>query len=321
MGRSIVGSGPHVRRAGDRNTVEGKLMGKINVRRTLVGVTALGAALTLAGGGLATASTGSGTGTLDGSLGSSNNSEHTEYGMNGWMETCPFEEILNFNEDGTAIPGPQSCMTFVVREGTMQLGDIEVEMEPNSMMIAGGQSLVEWDWKPEQGSIYSSPVTVPGGALGTGSAEDFGPTAITAHVEEAGTPTVDTSDLTNTTVNLPIRLKLSNPLLGDNCYIGTEDDPIDITLLADDETMFNEHPWTGDDGNSYLGVSYPNIEASDTDFAVPGATGCGPLGLFNGLVNLRAGLPSEGGNNSIWARTSYYAGPAWQIWNESLQEQ
>lgn len=296
-------------------------MGIINARRTLGGATALGAALALAGSGLATASTESATGTLDGGSASSNYSEHTEYGMYGW-DTCPFEEILTFNDDGTAAPGPTSCVTFVVREGTMQLGDIEVEMEPNSMMIAGGQNQFEHNWAPAEGSVYSNPVTVPGGALGTGSAEDFGPTAITAHVEEAGTPYIDTLDPSNATVNLPIRLKLSNPLLGDDCYIGTEEEPIDITLNGDPDTMGgHQSPIPGDDGNEYAGHMYPHLEASDSDFAVPGATGCGPFGLLNGLVNLRAGLPSKGGNNSIWTETSMYTGVAWQIWNDNLQEQ
>ena len=63
---------------------------------------------------------------------------------------------------------------------------------------------------------------------------------------------------------------------------------------------------------------YPHAEASDTEFEVPGATGCGPFGSLNWAANLRAGLPSGEGNNSMEVKTSFYSGSAHQIWNDSL---
>lgn len=287
------------------------------MRRTLAGATALGASLALVGGGLATASTESATGTLDGSSGSSNYSEHTEYGMNGW-DDCPFDEMLTFNENGTARPGPPSCINFVVREGNLKLGGIDVELEPNSMMINGGFNGLTRDWYPEDGSVHASPVTVPDGALGIGS-EESGLLGITAYVEQAGTPVFDNRDINNMNLQLPIKLRLSNPLLGNNCYIGSDEDPVNLHLYVDPETLGGmQNPIPGDDGNEYLGLVYPNAVASDTDFSVPGATGCGPLGLMNGIVNLRAGLPSASGNNNIEVQTAVNLGPAFQIWNQSL---
>lgn len=291
-------------------------MGSMNLRRTLGGATALGAALALAGGGLATASTESATGTLDGGSGSANYSEHTEYGMTGW-DDCPFEEILTFREDGTAMPSPNTCITLVVREGNLKLGGIDVEMEPNSMMVTGGFNTQTRAWKPEDGSLHASPVTVPDGALGIGS-EESGLLGITAYVEQAGTVDFN-NDLADMWMNLPIKLRLSNPLLGNNCYIGSDENPIDLTLQIDPETLGGmQTPIAGDDGNEYIGFNYPAAEASDTEFAVPGATGCGPLGIMNGIVNLRAGLPSPAGNNSIDVTTSFNNGSAFQIWNQSL---
>lgn len=293
-------------------------MRRTTMRRVLGGATALGASLALAGGGLATASTESDTGTLDGSLGSAAYSDHIEYGMNGW-DDCPIEDMLNFNEDGTAPPQSGSCFTFVIRDGTMQLGNIDIELEPNSMMIAGGKAPLSAPWQPDHGSVHASPVTVPGGAIGTGS-EEIGLLGITAYVEEAGTP-VFNNDLADMWMGLPIKIRLSNPLLGDRCYIGTDENPIDLRLEVDPDTLGGfETPIRGDDGNEYQGAQYSGVQASDTEFEVPGATGCGPFGSLNWAANLRAGLPSSGGNNSIDVQTSFYSGSAFQIWNASLGE-
>lgn len=291
-------------------------MGIKHLGRTLGRATALGVALALVGGGLATAEAQSKTGTLDGASGSSSRAESTEYGMNGW-DDCPFEEILTFKENGQANPSPNTCIKFIVKGGTMKLGDIEVDMKPNSMMINGGFNTQTRAWKPESGSLHASPVIVPDGALGIGS-EEFGPMAITAYVEEAGTPDFN-NDLADMWLNLPIKLRLANPLLGNSCYIGSDDDPIELKLQVDPDTLGGmKTPITGDDGNEYIGFNYPDAQAADTEFTVPGATGCGPFGSLNAVANWRAGLPSASGNNSIDVQTSVYNGRAFQIWNASL---
>jgi hypothetical protein len=38
---------------------------------------------------------------------------------------------------------------------------------------------------------------------------------------------------------------------------------------------------------------------ADNTFSVPGASGCGPGGLADSAVNLKEGLPSPSGNNSL----------------------
>lgn len=309
-----------------------------SLHRILSGATALGASIALLGAGLAgaapssTMSSDSG-GSLDSSSSSTSpgsTESQASYEFTGW-DYCPFDDILNFNDDGSAKPGPQSCMTFLVKGGSFTIGDLNVELDPNSMMIAGGQDLGEMtadpttSWRPLEGSIHAAPVTVPGGAFGTGSAEVFGPTKITAHVIEAGTPVVDTANVDPETgylaphISLPIQLKLSNALLGDNCYIGTKDDPITLDMIADSATMGNMENPIVENGQQYTGLVYRGVEASGDDFAVPAATGCGILGLgeLNWAVNLRAGLPSAIGNNSIHVTTDYYAGPGFQIYNQN----
>lgn len=286
------------------------------IRRALVGATAMGAALALAGSGVAAASTESATGTLEGSASSAANDDHTEYGFYGW-EHCPLEELVTLNPDGTARPGPVSCFTFVVREGTMTMGDIDIEFNPDSMMLTGGMHLAQREWKPESGWLHSNPVSVPGGAFGTGS-EDFGPLGITAHVEEAGQLYFNNT-LADMYLLMPIRIRLENPLLGGNCYIGSEENPINLKLQVDTETLGGiQNPIVGDDGETHRGILYPHPEASDDEFSVPAASGCGLFGSLNWMVNLRAGLPSPSGENSMWVKTSQYSAQAHAIWNDQL---
>jgi hypothetical protein len=42
----------------------------------------------------------------------------------------------------------------------------------------------------------------------------------------------------------------------------------------------------------------------DNAFAVPGASGCGLLGIVDPLVNLRLRLPSAAGNNAMIVRSN-----------------
>lgn len=308
-----------------------------SVRHILGGATAVGASMALLGSGLAgaapssTLSSGSG-GSSDGSSSSASAASadsQSPYKFTGW-QYCPLDDLVELDEDGKAKPssGP-ACQTVIVDGGELTIGQLNVKLDPGSMMIAGGQDIFDMvddpttSWKPRQGSVHATPVTVPGGAIGTDSAETFGPTSITAHVVEAGTPVINTFNTDPETgylapeVKLPIRLKLSNPLLGDNCYIGTEDDPIVLDMIADAATMGNFEAPISENGEEYIGNVYRGVEAEGDTFTVPGATGCGPFGLgsMNWAVNLRAGLPSASGNNSIRVTSDIFAGNAADIYN------
>ncbi|WP_241665756.1 hypothetical protein [Prescottella subtropica] len=249
-----------------------------------------------------------------GSLGSSGPAPQDPFTFTGW-DTCPVEDLLNKNPDtGQPVPTPGGCQTVIVKTGTMKLGNLTVDLDPDSMMIAGGNKItpgppMTWDFFPKDGGVHANPIQVPGGALGVGSAEDFGPTRIIASVEQVGTPVFNLPSPENMTVKLPIRIKLSNPLLGDNCYLGTTDDPIDLDLKVDPST--GGQPAGIPSGE--VGTYFPGYGAAATDFAVPGATGCGPLGSLNWAVNLRAGLPSASGN-SLTTTVDMYTASSWMVY-------
>jgi hypothetical protein len=100
----------------------------------------------------------------------------------------------------------------------------------------------------------------------------------------------------------PIKFRLINPLLGNNCFVGLDGDPavLNPQLTLNSAQIINDpdpaaHPDTQ--------VLVTNATASDTTFAAPGVTGCGPGGVANIAVdqalNTSAGLPAASGANSL----------------------
>lgn len=132
---------------------------------------------------------------------------------------------------------------------------------------------------------------------------------ITATVESVGTPRTSTRSCGVLTdkpiVNIPVRIHLQNPFLGSNCYIGTKSKPIVLRPSNQTSPSFAVERYNGDGSPNEEGdMSRLNLLGStqvDNTFAVPGASGCG-LGLFgliDGAVNLKTGLPSAAGKNSL----------------------
>lgn len=103
-----------------------------------------------------------------------------------------------------------------------------------------------------------------------------------------------------TTWTQPLKFKLINPLLGSNCYIGSDDNPVVVnpsvtgTLVIKRDPNPKLHPKT-----AVLAVT--KATATDTTFTAPGVTGCGPGGTANIAVDeamdASAGLPSASGNS------------------------
>jgi hypothetical protein len=100
----------------------------------------------------------------------------------------------------------------------------------------------------------------------------------------------------------PVKFKLINPLLGNSCYIGQNGAPdvLNPSLTLNSAQIINDpdpvnHPDTF--------VIAAQASASDTTFAAPGVTGCGPGGAANiavdNAIDTAAGLPAASGVNSL----------------------
>lgn len=107
-------------------------------------------------------------------------------------------------------------------------------------------------------------------------------------------------------LKLPIKVHLENPLLGSNCYVGSEGSPI-IWNLTTGKTA-PPPPNTSIEGKvgeaSFReeGLIYhlEKSELVDNAWAAPSTTGCGGIFSFilDPIVSLASGLPAAAGKNS-----------------------
>lgn len=164
--------------------------------------------------------------------------------------------------------------------------------------------------------LSKSPQPIPGGL--TGVSELIGGPA-SATTELAGTPEVTVVNLgfgRGIAVTLPVKIHLENETLGDNCYIGSESEPI-VLNLTDGTTTPPEgtEPISGEIGTieDHSGtkiIEFKGNKLVDNTFAVPGVHGCGTSSLeepiIDTVVDAAAGLPSAAGKNVAVLEGNFY---------------
>jgi hypothetical protein len=106
---------------------------------------------------------------------------------------------------------------------------------------------------------------------------------------------------------MPVKVKLSNPFLGSNCYIGSNSSPITLNLTTGTTAPPPPNtPISGETGtfaqtSAFTIISFTDAKLVDNSFATPGANGCGGI-LFSWLVdpfvNSIVGVPSPAGTNT-----------------------
>lgn len=199
------------------------------------------------------------------------------------------------------------CIASVVDGGHLQMGSKDSPItDPISLIGAtttSGSFVV--------GAFDGGRQTVPGGLVGvTGLdwlVDVLGVDALKVFAESelVGTPTNPAID----PFTLAMKVKLVNPVLGDNCYVGSDSNPILLNLTqGTTNPPPPNQPITGSSGTSVQDPNLPfvvrnlDLRLVDNAFAAPAANGCRlQLGLLNvpidDLVNLQSGLPSPAGTN------------------------
>ncbi|MFF9853881.1 hypothetical protein [Streptomyces litmocidini] len=237
------------------------------------------------------------------------------------FDRCPVDAPAMLAADG--LDRSTQCVSSSSAGGSIKLGNTTVVTGRTNLQIgviqnADGTNTVV---PPPAGSLIADSATVPGGLLGLMCPSDIpfitdicrqlsdaDLNKITATVESVGTPSEFdqiAGVLTDMPiVRIPVRIHLQNPFLGSNCYIGTKTNPIVLRPSNLTSPDFSVERYDGDGSPNEEGdMSRLNILGStqvDKTFAVPGASGCGlGLGLVNGAVNLKTGLPAAAGRNSI----------------------
>jgi hypothetical protein len=126
------------------------------------------------------------------------------------------------------------------------------------------------------GTLRADPVPVPGGLLGGRLRHPSSATRLAlqyaGHIDFLpGPPMAEI---------LHLKYRVSNRLVGRNCYIGTDDEPMVIVgTIVGDRVPVQDDP------------QVLKFTVADNSFAVPAASGCGPL---KRLVDRRFGLPATG---------------------------
>lgn len=234
---------------------------------------------------------------------------------------CPVDSAAMLAADG--FDRTPQCVVSTSLSGSIKLGKTTVTTGKTNLQIgvvqnADGTSTVV---APSSGALVADSATVPGGLLGLmcpsdipvitaicRTLDDSSLNRITATMESVGAPYAfdqTAGVLTDMPiVALPVRVHLENPLLGDKCYIGSKSSPIVLRPenrnLPDFEMSFFRGDGTLDDAGEMSRIGLTGATQNDSTFAVPGATGCGlNVGLINAAVNLKSGLPSAAGNNSL----------------------
>ena len=111
-----------------------------------------------------------------------------------------------------------------------------------------------------------------------------------------------------TAIVLPVRMRLENPLLGSECYVGSRSSPIVLHLTTgrtNPDLPNKTIDGTGGrlqltDNLEIVGLAGPVLV--DNSFSMPGATGCGGAGeapLVDSMIDHVLGLPSPDGYNTI----------------------
>jgi len=208
-------------------------------------------------------------------------------------------------------PAIGACFTTTIKSGHFKMGSKTVPIEKPITFSGGWDASLNVSYN-SKGGLSKARQKVPGGVIGltglTWLAELLGSDALTlyATTELAGTASAPIQP----PISLPIKVHLENPVLGNNCYVGSNSNPIRLNLITGttnppppNEPITGVNPTLLEDPTRPHVVLADNGTFVDNSFAAPGASGC-VLTLFgfipisiNGLVDEQSGLPSAAGTN------------------------
>ena len=123
------------------------------------------------------------------------------------------------------------------------------------------------------------------------------------------------------TLKLPVRIRLENPFLGKNCYVGSSSSPIKLELRADTTNPPPPNkPITGSGGQvTFLEkgrvLRLTGAELVDNAWSAPSASGCGGILSFlvNPIINSQVGLPAAAGKNTAILKNTIHTTTAFAL--------
>lgn len=211
----------------------------------------------------------------------------------------------DFSGCPTSAPGVTTCVDIQSNSGSISIKGFNVPLG-HSLEIRGALQPTAGvpNFYPATGTngFIAQPVDVPGGLLGIDLPISLN--KVTATAQLAGPSSAIKVDGNEVSMSLPIKLKLSNPLIGSGCQIGSNSHPVNLSLIIGTTSPpAPNKPISGTLGTldvvngNFVIMGNTNV---DNSFAIPGASGCGiGLGLIDLLVDAKLQLPSAAGNNAM----------------------
>jgi hypothetical protein len=222
-----------------------------------------------------------------------------------------------------------ACVYSESTAGYFQLGQKTVPIK-NPVVLQGGLELTETGGSfvgAEDGNtLVKTPQPVPGGLTGIVAPSwwpsllrnlfnetiNNGFTGVSATVEVTNPSAIQLIPAniigeSGTALSMPVKIKLSNPFLGNNCYIGSNSNPIKLNFTTGTTSPPPPNQPIKGAGGTISGnptgtvITFSGGRFVDNSYAAPGANGCGGI-LFSWavdpFVNSIVGVPSPAGTNT-----------------------
>jgi hypothetical protein len=202
------------------------------------------------------------------------------------------------------------CVWAQTTSGQVTIGTKTVPIV-NPITLQGGftgaGTPLNWfNASPASQTLVDPGQPVPGGL--NGNPDDTSPgNSVTAKTELVGPVMLSTENLLfqeGTGLQLPVKVHLINPTLGASCYIGSDSDPVVLSLTTGTtnppppNTPISGHFLDLEFNDSFTNITIGDLGLVDNAFSAPVANGCGSGGNLDPAVNAIVGLPSPAGTNT-----------------------
>lgn len=245
------------------------------------------------------------------------------------VEHHPKPPFAQFADCPLVVTGLNDCVYALTKSGEFKVGKKTVPIV-NTITLQGGfigtEGNLEFFGAENGETLSKTPQPVPGGLLGVvapsflpGFLQEIfnefinkGVTGVTATTELAAPASSIALNTENVieehgvALSLPVKVKLSNPFLGEKCYIGSNAHPVVIefttgaTSPPPPNTSIHGKAGEFEEEDEFLLIRLKNNTLVNNSFAAPGVEGCGGIlsFLIDPAVNAEIGLPAAAGENT-----------------------
>jgi hypothetical protein len=262
------------------------------------------------------------------------------------LATEPTGDFAIFKQCPRFTGGVNFCLLSQIKSGEVTIGKTTVPIV-NQVTLQGGYDRNE-ETEPvtetfvgaiNGETISKTPQKVPGGLAGLVKCNEItnfleklacelvfengltGVNAVTELARPASEIGISTDNLLNqegVALKLPVKVKLENPFLGSECYIGSSANPVTLNLTTGETSPPEPNkPIKGKVGNLKFkdGFQFTEILENtvvDNAFAVPTANGCGGIFSFliDPIIDSKLELPSAAGKNTAIQNGSLFQATA-----------